>query len=161
MPATTADDLLPLTAQVHRAGRRLEQAADAPRVQTLRRLAGFATASMTEAALAYERQAIEPELIARVQDAAEALVFGDRLREVGIDGRAIAAARCPRTGCWRRGRRSWPRTTPSSRPRWTSPPDCARSRTTSSRPGTTCPMRGSSGTCRSSHGPPRSKDCEN
>ena len=98
MPATTADDLLPLTAQVHRAGRRLEQA---PTRRGCRRCGGwpgFATASMTEAALAYERQAIEPELIARVQDAAEALVFGDRLREVGIDGEGYRGGALPAHG---------------------------------------------------------------
>lgn len=93
--AATADELLPLTARVHRAGRALEDAPSSPRVTTLRRLSQHATERMTEAALAYERQAITEELIAGVGDAAEALVFADRLREIGIDTEGYRGAPGP------------------------------------------------------------------
>jgi hypothetical protein len=94
--AATADELLPLTARVHRAGRALEEAPASPRVTTLRRLSRHATERMTEAALGYERQALTEELIAGVGDAAEALVFADRLREIGIDAEGYRGAPGPR-----------------------------------------------------------------
>src|SRR5262245_4336327 len=92
MPAATADELLPLTAQVHRASRALEEAQPSPRVTTLRRLSRYATDRMTEAALAYERQAITEQQIDGVGDAAEALVFADRLREIGVDAEGYRGA---------------------------------------------------------------------
>jgi hypothetical protein len=81
----SADDLLPLCAQVQRAGRALEPAPALPRTETLRRLCGYATGRLTHAALANERGEVDREVLHEVLAAADALVFGDQLLEIGVD----------------------------------------------------------------------------
>ncbi|HET6850000.1 MAG TPA: hypothetical protein VFH74_14155 [Gaiellales bacterium] len=89
MPAAqvTADDLLPLCGTAQRALTELRQAPGAPRVRTLRRLGEFVTSRMTDAALAYERDAAEATHHAGLLDAADVLTYADALQEIGVDGR--------------------------------------------------------------------------
>lgn len=89
MPAAqvTPDDLLPLCGTAQRAVTELRQAPGAPRVRTLRRLGDFVTGRMTDAALAYERDAAEAAHHAGLLDAADMLVYADALQEIGVDGR--------------------------------------------------------------------------
>ena len=81
----TADDLLSLCARAHGATGRLTASPASPRVQTLRRLAGFVNDRMTAAALAHERDAVSIEVVHGLQDAVQALVFADLLSHIGVD----------------------------------------------------------------------------
>jgi len=89
MPAAqvTPDDLLSLCGTAQRAVTELRQAPGVPRIRTLRRLGEFVTGRMTDAALAYERDAPEPAHHAGLLDAADMLVYADALQEIGVDGR--------------------------------------------------------------------------